>query len=78
MSVRAKFRCDSIEVSPNVAGDESLKVIKLSAVYSGSKENEEFFKWTPSASISLGTVNTAAAAQFEVGKEYYVDFSPAE
>ncbi|MDE2106306.1 MAG: hypothetical protein KGL39_54300 [Patescibacteria group bacterium] len=32
----------------------------------------------PSADIRLNVVNPAASTQFEVGKEYYVDFTPAE
>lgn len=75
MSVRAKFKCDSVE---GKADDGSVSVIRLSPVYTGSAENEQFFKWTPSGSISIGTINPAAAAQFEVGKEFYVDFTPAQ
>jgi len=78
MSVRAKFRCETVETSPNIQPpDDALKVVKLRAVYSGSEENEKFFHLTPSGEISLATVNAAAAAQFEAGKEYYVDFTPA-
>jgi hypothetical protein len=52
-------------------------VIKLSPVMDGSAENKEFYKYSPSGAIELGTVNEAAAAMFEVGKEYYVDFTQA-
>ena len=48
------------------------------AVYAGSKENDQYFKATPSASFTIQTVNEAAAAKFEIGKYYYVDFTPAE
>jgi hypothetical protein len=68
MSVRAKFECKSV-------GDGQ---VKLEVVYTGSKENEQFFKWTPSGQIQMGIVNEAALGQFEVGKQYYVDFSPAD
>lgn len=51
--------------------------LTFSPVYSGSPENEEFFKYTPGGTIGFYTVNKAAAANFEQGKEYYVDFSPA-
>lgn len=57
-----------------VCNNNSGGVIDLTAVYSGSKENEEFFKLTPAGSIKLQTVNEKAAEQFEVGKEYYVKF----
>lgn len=69
--VRAKFRVTSITEF------ENGKRIDLNAVGCGSPENVEFFKWTPNANISLQTVNEAASKQFVVGKEYYVDFTPA-
>lgn len=71
-TVRAKFSCT--EVSDN-GGD--VAAVSLMPVYSGSPENAEFFKWTPGGSIQLQTVNRAAAALFQRGGEYYVDFSRA-
>ena len=70
--VRAKFKC------VDKSGSENDTQIKLEAVTSGSEENKTFFKYTPSGQISMGTINKEAAAQFEVGKEYYIDFSPAQ
>jgi len=72
--VRAKFYCT--EVQPQ--SDQDGYSINLSPVISGSAENKEFYKWTPGGSISLSIVNKAAALQFEVGKNYYVDFTPEE
>jgi hypothetical protein len=51
--------------------------IQLAPVYSGSDENKKFFAATPGGNIDLWVVNQAAASQFEVGKEYYVDFTEA-
>lgn len=75
MSVRAKFRCDNIE--PAQVGDNPPATIRLSPVTSGSPENESFYKFTPGGSLVLGTINAEAVKQFEVGKDYYVDISPA-
>ena len=72
MSVRAKFTCT--EVDTRVYGKETINAYKFSAVMGGSEENKQFFMWTPSASIDLGTVK---GQPFEVGKEYYVDFIEA-
>ena len=47
------------------------------AVYSGSEENDKYFKAIPSATILIQTINEKAAANFEIGKQYYIDFSPA-
>lgn len=66
--VRAKFHCNH--------KDENG--IYLSPVYSGSEENAQFFAATPGGQIILHIVNPVAAEQFEVGKEYYVDFTPAQ
>ena len=74
--VRAKFICEKVEKSGEGTEHEQDDV-SLRAVYEGSEENKEFFKYTPAGSIVLGTVNPAAAAQFTVGAEYYVDFTPA-
>lgn len=73
MSVRAKFKVDRIEEA-----SDGCKTIRLSAVYDANPESEngKFFKWTPSASISLSTINPVASSQFEEGKEVYVDFTP--
>jgi hypothetical protein len=71
--VRCKFACTG---KVKVAEDNTS--ITLSPVYSGSDENKEFWKWTPGGSIQFYTINEKAAEQFELGKEYYVDFSKAE
>jgi len=73
-TVTAKFKVE--EINQNANG----KTIKLRPVYSQdvNSENGKFYKQTPGGEISLSTVNEEAAAQFEVGKEMYVDFRPAD
>lgn len=66
--VRAKFKCVSNE------GNN----VRLDVVINGSKENEDFFKYTPGGQVNILVDNEAAREQFEVGKEYYVDFTAAE
>ncbi len=68
--VRAKFKCDSITKYAMAGGD-----VKLSPVTNGSKENEEFFKYTPTGEFVLRTVNESAFLQFTPGEEYYIDFT---
>lgn len=72
MSVRAKFKVESV-TSNGVEGGN----VKLTPVMSGSPENESFFRWSPWGAIEIGTVNEAAFAQFEIGAEFYVDFTKA-
>lgn len=76
MNVRAKFTCTAKE--SRLHGTEELVAVKFSPVYKDkSAENAEFWKWTPCGSVELGTINKSAADAFELGKEYYLDFSPA-
>ena len=49
----------------------------FSPVAEGSAENKEFFKYTPGGTITFNVLNKTAAAKFETGKQYYVDFTPA-
>lgn len=73
MSVRAKFRVTSV-----TAHEGGSSAVVLAPVLSGSEENKSFWKWTPGGKVELLTINPEAASQFEPGKEFYVDFTPAE
>lgn len=77
MTVRAKFTVRTIERSLAYGSGKELQTIVLSPVTDGSEENKQFYAYTPSGEIRLGTVNAAAAAMFDLGKSYYVDFIPA-
>lgn len=74
MPVRAKFKCHAIEVF-----EGGSRTVKLSAVYGSSDKpaNVEWSKATPSGSLQMNITNPAAYEQFEVGKEYFLDFSLA-
>ena len=73
MTARSKFKVEVIhEYTSN-------KSIELSAVTTESEENISFSKWIPSGNIQITMdKKTMAAKLFEVGKEYYVDFTAAE
>lgn len=73
MNVRAKFVCSYKQINQKGEGHQ----INLFPVYSGSEENQKFFAATPGGQIQLHVVNPDATAAFEEGKEYYVDFTPA-
>lgn len=82
---RAKFRVASKEIVEDSSYDSKANVsvtnlvakITLQAVTGTSDENKEFFKSTPSGSITINIVRLETAEQFEQGKEVYVDFTPA-
>ena len=84
MNVRAKFRVQSVTrtLSSKWENGKSVPVevqtIKLFPVTGGSEENARFFESTPTGEINLATVNAEAAKAFELNKEYYVDFTPAD
>lgn len=92
MSVRAKFKVDSIETinqpKSTKQDDGSYKTepgtvttLKLSPVYANgdpNHENSKFWAASPGGSLALNCVNSAAIAEFAVGKEYYLDFTAAE
>lgn len=78
MNTRAKFSCKEIKsVGMASEGGENYQII-FEPVYSGSEENREFFRYTPSGQIRLGVVSPSTAGQFEVGHDYYVDFTDVE
>ena len=70
--VRAKFKCVSKLITEHGA------TVKLDAVTTGSRENDRFFKYTPSGSVEMGVVEESAAGLFVPGKEYHVDFTSAD
>ena len=72
MIVRCKFKCTA-----NTKMNDG-NVVVMEPVTWGSKENDEFFKYTPFGKLEFGTINETAAAQFEPGKEYYIDIFPAD
>jgi hypothetical protein len=93
MAVRAKFTYTGYESSlssslklgksyndPDAYAQKELRTLKFSPVYGNNDpnhENTKFWQASPSGSIMLGTVNPEAWSKFELGKEYYIDFSPA-
>lgn len=74
MTVRAKFRVNNIRIDHNGMPNG----FQMHPVYSGSEENQQFFAATPAGSIDMWITNPEVAAQFQVGQEFYVDFTPAE
>ena len=76
--VRAKFAVQSISIKKHWEKDKGpISTITLTPVTSGSVENTQFYAATPCGHIELGMVNNEAALAFELGAEYYVDFTKA-
>lgn len=77
MPIRAKFKVQSITRIAGWGGPKEFHTIKLQPVVGGSPENKEFFANTPSGSIELAVVVASVGEQFDIGKDYYVDFTEA-
>lgn len=77
MNVRAKFICNSKIPSG------SQTTVYLNAVYSNrdgtrAEENKAFTDATPAGQIAITIANDKPALEaFEMGKAYYLDFTPA-
>jgi len=55
------------------------RAMKFSAQYDQSiEEDRKYSKATPTGSVEMFVDNPAALAQFEIGKAYYFDVTPAE
>ena len=85
--IRAKFRLNSYttEMSPSwpdgydkPSVEVEKRTLNFTPVYGkDSEENKAFWGATPTGSLQLGVVNQKAWAFFELGKEYYLDFTRA-
>lgn len=73
-SVRCKMRVTKLACLIHEKNETSYE-ITLNAVYEGSPENKEFFKWTPNGQLTLLTVNPGAAEIFKGLGEFYVDIT---
>ncbi|MDE2102517.1 MAG: hypothetical protein KGL39_35045 [Patescibacteria group bacterium] len=78
MTVRAKLKCTKVEHIKSHSPDETCADVEFMAVYQdGDPDNANWSKYTPSASARMWITNPLAIDQFEAGKFYFVDFTPA-
>ncbi|MDX0250280.1 hypothetical protein GOC31_16350 [Sinorhizobium meliloti] len=75
--VRAKFRCMSIAHSFSTGPDYSAATVTLVPVWEQEGVNKVWSKATPSGEIKMLITNPGAVEQFDLGKEYFIDFTPA-
>ena len=75
--VRAKFMVQ--EIRRHHYGNPGATTIILRPQYDENiEEDKRFAKATPTGEISMYVDNPPAQAFFELGKKYYLDFSPAD
>lgn len=79
MTVRAKLKLTCITRREFTQGYPLSTTLRFDCQYdTATPEGQRFAKATPSGHIELQVENPAALDQFVAGKDYYVDFTPAE
>lgn len=74
MAVRAKFR---VSEHRQPAYNKQARTIVLEAQYDQSiPEDQRYSEATPSGRVEMFVTNPAAIEQFELGKSFYLDFTP--
>lgn len=74
--VRAKFTLQEVRQS---SYNPTARTLIFRPQYDESiPEDQRFSKATPNGNFEMTVDNPAALAQLELGKRYYVDFTPAE
>ena len=81
-TIRAKFACQSVQTFA-LNSNVTLEAVRPSSYRSPGdssplSENEAFYALTPAGNITLQCVRPETAALFVPGKEYYLDFTPAD
>lgn len=74
--VRAKFYVTSIQHHHTHNPKTVCAEVKLAPVY--GDDNKPWSEATPQGQMSLTITNPEAIDVFELGKSYFVDFTPAE
>lgn len=77
--IRCKVRCWSVVEHKDAQEEKYAEAVSLAAVVGEpGTENDSWSKATPSAQFTLWISNPGAFGKLESGKEYLVDFTPAE
>jgi hypothetical protein len=76
-TVRAKFRCSNIQT--NNYGTSQSTVAHFTPVYSNdpNSENKVFGDATPNGRLEMHST-PERLSMFQPGKDYYLDFTPAD
>ncbi|WP_342361430.1 hypothetical protein [Terrarubrum flagellatum] len=80
MMVRAKFFVEKIEHSDIPGTDQyaSITMRPVFGTYGDGEVNKTWSKYTPSGHLQITITNPSAIDAFEMGKAYYLDFTPAD
>jgi len=73
--MRAKF---VLQEKHQFAHAEGEQLVFTPVRCSSIPEDAQFHKYTPSGKLEMFVTNPNVLAKMELGKSYYVDFTPAE
>lgn len=76
-TVRAKFFVQSVE-HLHTGGVDPCTNITMAPVYANGDENADWSKYTPGGKLEMMVTNQSAIDQFDLGQEFYLDFTPAD
>ena len=76
--VRTKFRCTGISHIFTGAADQSAATVVLVPVWEQDGVNRKWSKATPSGKHEMLITEPGCVEQFELGRDYYLDFTPAD
>ena len=74
-AVRGKFKVTKITRNYY---NQGATEIELSAVYTGTPEDNSYAASTPSANITMSVSAPDAVEKLPLGKSFYVDFTPID
>ena len=77
MSVKAKFRCDTVTPYYEGMADEG-RTVNFSAVIGTEGDNKDWSKWTPFGQLQMNISNPDAFEQFKQGGIYYLILEPVD
>lgn len=79
-TVRAKFAVTQVSRSLYQGGKMVAKTVHMTPVYSTDPEheNKKFWDATPNGKLEMTVANEDVLGVFDVGREFYIDFTPAD
>lgn len=79
-SMRAKLQITNVEVHGDTQETLHFRAVCKEDAYdeSGLDENNTYSKFTPAADLKMIITNPSLLGKFEIGQNYYVDFTEAD
>lgn len=77
MNVRAKFTVTEVKHIHSF-GTHNIAEVTLIPVWGNGEGNKEWSEATPQGKLTMLITNPAAIEAFELGKAYFLDFTPAD